>query len=286
MRLLIITGLSGSGKTSVLHALEDLGYYCVDNLPVKMLPGLVDYVAAAGYAADGLAVGIDMRERRFLQEHAGVFRAIREEGIKPEVFFLETATQVLIRRYEETRRRHPLCENRTLLEGIEWEKKQLSGLRQSADRVIDTSAFNIHQLRNYIQVLGAPSEGKRHRLQVEIVSFSYAKGLPFQADLVMDVRFLPNPHYDSALKDRDGRDAEVQEYTRRNGRAAEILESFIRLIEDMVALYEKEDRAYFVLAVGCTGGRHRSVAVVCALEERLRLRGLAPKIFHRDILAE
>jgi UPF0042 nucleotide-binding protein len=286
MRLLIITGLSGSGKTSVLHTLEDMGYYCVDNLPVKMLPGLVDCVTASGDAAGGLAVGIDMRERLFLQEHPGVFKAIREAGIRSEVFFFETATQVLIRRYEETRRRHPLCDNRTLLECIEWEKEQLSGLRQSADKVIDTSAFNIHQLRNYVQVLGGPSEGKGHRLQVEIISFSYSKGLPFQADLVMDVRFLPNPHYDPALKDRDGRDSEVQKYTRKNSRAAEILESFLRLIEDVVALYEQEDRAYFVLAVGCTGGRHRSVAVVCALEERLRLRGLAPKVFHRDILAE
>jgi UPF0042 nucleotide-binding protein len=283
MRLLIITGLSGSGKTSVLHALEDMGYYCVDNLPVRLLPGLVEYVAQSGDAVEGLAVGIDMRERLFLEEHPRVFQSIREAGIKPEIFFLETATQVLIRRYEETRRRHPLAENRTLLEGIEWEKEQLSGLRQAADKVIDTSSFNIHQLRNYIQVLGGPSEGRKHELQIEILSFSYAKGLPFQADLVMDVRFLPNPYYDSVLKGRDGRDRDVQRFIRKDSRASEILAAFIQWIEDVVAFYEKEDRAYLVLAVGCTGGRHRSVAVVCALEERLRLRGLSPKVFHRDI---
>ena len=283
MRLLIITGLSGSGKTSVLHALEDMGFFCVDNLPVQLLPALVDYVANTGESVEGLAVVIDMRERRFLQDYPRVFRSIREGGVKPEVIFLETMAQVLVRRFEETRRRHPLAEDRTLLEGIEWEKEQLSGLRQAADKVIDTSSFNIHQLRNYMQVMGGPSEGKRHPLQVEIISFSYAKGLPFQADLVMDVRFLPNPHYDPALRDRDGRDLEVQGYIQKDARAGEILEGFIHLIEDVVAFYEKEDRAYFVLAVGCTGGRHRSVAVVCALEERLRSRGFSPKVFHRDI---
>jgi UPF0042 nucleotide-binding protein len=282
MRLLIITGLSGSGKTSVLHALEDMGFFCVENLPVKMLPGLVDYVEQSGDTVEGLAVGIDMRERSFLQEHPRVFQTVRERGIKPEVFFLEATTQVLIRRFEETRRRHPLAADRTLLEGIEWEKEQLAGLRQAADKVIDTSSFNIHQIRNYVQVLGGPSEGQGQRLQVEITSFSYAKGLPLQADLIMDVRFLPNPHYDPALKDRDGRDPEVQAYIRKDPKAAEILETFIQMIEEVVAFYEKEDRAYFVLAVGCTGGRHRSVAVVCALEERLRLRGVSPKVFHRD----
>jgi UPF0042 nucleotide-binding protein len=282
MRLLIITGLSGSGKTSVLHALEDRGFFCVDNLPVKMLPGLVDYVEPSGDTVEGLAVGIDMREAAFLQEHPRVFQAVREEGIKPEVFFLETTTQVLIRRFEETRRRHPLAASRTLLEAIEWEKEQLAGLRQAADKIIDTSSFNIHELRNYVQVLGGPSEGQEQSLQVEITSFSYAKGLPLQADLIMDVRFLPNPHYDPALKDRDGRDPEVQAYIRTDPKAGEILETFLQMIEDVVAFYEKEDRAYLVLAVGCTGGRHRSVAVVCALEERLRSRGVSPKIFHRD----
>jgi len=282
MRLLIITGLSGSGKTSVLHALEDMGFFCVDNLPVKMLPGLVDYVQQSGYTVEGLAVGIDMRERSFLQEHRRVFRTFREEDIKPEVIFLETTTQILIRRFEETRRRHPLVADRTLLEGIEWEREQLAGLRQAADKVIDTSSLNIHQLRNYVQVLRGPSEGEEKSLQVEITSFSYAKGLPLQADLVMDVRFLPNPHYDPVLKDRDGRDQEVQAYIRKDPKACEILETFFQMIEEVVVFYEKEDRAYFVLAVGCTGGRHRSVAVVCALEERLRLRGVSPKVFHRD----
>ena len=283
MRLLVITGLSGSGKTSVLHALEDMGFFSVDNLPVRMLPGLVAYLAESGEVGEGLAVGVDMRERRFLQEHPHVFRSIRDGGIKPEVFFLEAAPQILLRRFEETCRRHPMAENRTLLEGIEWEREQLSGLRETADKVIDTSFYNIHQLRTYIQSLCGPAEAKEHRLQVEIISFSYAKGLPFQADLIMDVRFLPNPYYDPELKNRDGRDPQVQAYVRSDNRADAILERFVHLIEDLVVFYEKEDRAYFVLAVGCTGGRHRSVAVACALDERLRLQGISSKIFHRDI---
>jgi RNase adapter protein RapZ len=286
MRLLIITGLSGSGKTSVLHALEDTGFFCVDSLPVEMLPGLVDYLNRPQGLTEGLAVGIDMREGHFLEAYARVFTTLRSRGIQPEIFFLETATQVLIRRFEETRRRHPLAEARTLLEGIEWERAQLSGLRQVADKVIDTSSFNIHQLRNYIQVLCGRSGQREQKLKVEIISFSYAKGLPLQADLIMDVRFLPNPHYETALKDRDGRDPEVQRYIRSEPKADEILETFFQLIEGVVALYENEDRAYFVLAIGCTGGRHRSVAVVCSLEERLRLLGYSPKVLHRDIQPE
>ena len=286
MRLLIITGLSGSGKSSVLHALEDMGYFCVDNLPVRLLQGLVEYLAQQNDTVEGLAVGIDMREKHFLEEYPAVFHALRGEGIQPEVFFLETATQVLVRRFEETRRRHPLAEERTLLDGIEWEKAQLAGLREAADKVIDTSPFNIHQLRSYVQGLCALSVEEEKKLQVEIISFSYAKGLPFQADLIMDVRFLPNPYYEPTLKDRDGRDPQVQAYIRGDARPSEILEAFLHLIEDVVAYYSMEDRAYFVLAVGCTGGRHRSVAVVCALEERLRLRGYSPKVFHRDIQSE
>ena len=173
-----------------------------------------------------------------------------------------------------------------IFEGIEWEKDQLSGLRQAADKVIDTSSFNIHQLRKYIQVLCGPKEEEEQKLQVEIISFSYAKGLPFQADLIVDVRFLPNPHYDPKLKDRDGRDSEVQEYIRNDPKPTEILEKFLHLIEDMISFYEKEDRTYLVLAVGCTGGRHRSVAVVCRIEERLRSLGYSPKVFHRDIRSE
>ena len=160
MRLLIITGLSGSGKSSVLHALEDRGFYCVDNLPTQLLPRLVEHLEASGNPEERLAVGIDMRERSFLQQHPDVFQVLRAKGIEPEVIFLETTTEVLVRRFEETRRRHPLAEGRGLLEGIEWEREQMFGLRQMADKVIDTSSFNIHQLRNYIQVLYGPSGEK------------------------------------------------------------------------------------------------------------------------------
>ncbi len=267
----------------MLHALEDLGFFCVDNLPVVLLPGLVAYVKESGDTVKGLAVGLDLREGRFLQEYARVFQEIRERGLDPEVFFLETTTQVLARRFEENRRKHPLARDRPLLEGIEWERAQLSGLREEADKVIDTSSYNIHQLRNYVRALGGPSEGSRAGLQIEIISFSYAKGLPFQAALIMDVRFLPNPYYVPGLKERDGRDPEVQAYIRKDEKAGKILEEFLQMIEDVVDFYKKDDRAYFVLAVGCTGGKHRSVAVVCALEERLRSRGIAPKVFHRDI---
>jgi UPF0042 nucleotide-binding protein len=286
MRLLIITGLSGSGKTSVVHALEDMGFFCVENMPVQLLPVLLDYLAQWEKPIAGFAVVVDIRERLFLEKYQAIFREIEERGIATEIFFLEATTQVLLRRFEETRRRHPLAGERTLLDGIECEMDQLSGLRQVADRVIDTSSFNIHQLRQYINLICGAPEGKEKRLQIELVSFSYAEGVPVYADLIMDVRFLPNPHYDPALKERDGRDPEVQRYIRGNRRSTEILQEFFHLFESMISFYETEDRIYLVLAVGCTGGKHRSVAIVCALEERLRSLGYAPKVLHRDIHVE
>ncbi len=283
MRLLILTGMSGSGKTSALRALEDRDFFCVDNLPVQLLPTLIAYLEAAEEEIPALAVVVDMRERRFLERWPAVFRELREAGVNFEVFFLEAETQVLLRRFEETRRRHPLAAGRTLLEGIEWEREQLTGLRERADRVIDTSPFNIHELRGHMAALAGEDRREGKRLQVELISFSYAKGLPPQADLVMDVRFLPNPHYDPVLKDRDGRDPEVQSFVRRDEASNEILGRFFDLVTSVTAFYETEDRSYLVLAMGCTGGRHRSVAVVCEAERRLRALGYAPVVFHRDI---
>ena len=283
LRLLIITGMSGSGKTSVVHALEDMGFFCIDNLPVLLLPGLLRLLEGADQKIEKLAVVMDIREKAFLQEYPGVFQSVRKSGVKLEVLFLEASTEILLRRFEITRRPHPLAEGQTLLEGIEQERKRLFVLKQSSDRVIDTSHFNIHQIRQYINIFCGTTDKEKKKLQLELVSFSYATGIPFHTDLIMDVRFLPNPHYDLELRERDGRDPKIQAVIRGDSKSYEILETFIQWVEAMVSFYEEEDRAYFILGIGCTGGKHRSVAVVCLLEERLKVLGYSPKVLHRDL---
>jgi len=282
-RLLIITGLSGSGKTSVVHALEDEGFFCVDNLPVLLLPGLLDLCQESDTGIQQLAAVMDVRERGFLVEYPGIFQKVRERGTRPEILFLDATTDALLRRFEETGRPHPLAENGTLLEGIERERTRLFGLKQLADRVVDTSLLNVHQIRKYVSCLYGKTEQRGKRLQVELLSFGYAKGIPLHMSLVMDVRFLPNPHYDPQLRRRDGRDPEVQAAVRTDPKATEILDQFFQWLESVVGFSEKEDRAYFTLGIGCTGGRHRSVAVVCMLEARLRALGYSPRVYHRDL---
>ncbi len=286
MQLIIITGLSGSGKTSAIHALEDIGFFCVDNLPILLLPGLVDLFEKSEQTSTKLAVVMDLREKGLLEKYSEIFREIRNRGVNLEIIFLEATTETLLRRFEETRRAHPLVGEQTLADGIAWEEDQLSGLRRMADKVIDTSFFNIHQLRQYISKLYLTTKKSKRQLQIELISFSYAKGLPFHADFMMDVRFLPNPHWEPTLKELDGRDAKIQGYIRNNAKENEILEKFYQLVEEMIAFYEKDDRTYFVLAVGCTGGKHRSVAVVCSLEESLCSLGYSPKVLHREITIE
>lgn len=283
LRLLMITGMSGSGKTSVVHALEDMGLFCIDNLPVPLFPGLLDLLKGGALRSDNVALVMDIREKSFLQEFPGILEKIRKNGVRPEILFLDASTEILIRRFKETRRPHPLAGEQTLLEGIEQERKQLLALKQSSDRVIDTSHFNIHQIRQYMSMLfGTTGKGEK-QLQIELISFSYAKGTPFHTDLIMDVRFLPNPHYDPELRERDGRDPKIQEVIQSDRKSSDILEKFIQWVESMVSFYEEEDRAYFNMGVGCTGGKHRSVAVVCLLERRLKDLGYLPKVLHRDL---
>jgi len=283
LRLLVITGLSGSGKTSVLHALEDRGYFSIDNLPVLLLPGLLSLLEKADPRIEKLAVGMDIREGSFLREYKSVFQGVRDKGIKPEILFLEASTDALLRRFEETRRPHPLAGERTLLEGIEREKERLFALKQSADKVIDTTHYNIHQIRQYVHTLYEDADKKEKRLQLELISFSYPRGIPLHADVIVDMRFLPNPHYDPALKPLDGRDRRIQKAIQADERATEILDKFLEWVEAMVCIYEEEDRTYFNVGIGCTGGRHRSVAVLCLLEEKLGALGYRIKVFHRDL---
>jgi UPF0042 nucleotide-binding protein len=283
MRLLVITGLSGSGKTSAVHALEDVGCFCVDNLPIVLLPGLVHLLQAAQKPITRLAVVMDVREAGFLKEYRRIFRELQHQAIQPEILFLEAPVDILLRRFEETRRPHPLNGERSLLDAIESERRQLAELREIADRVMDTSSCNIHQLRQSLKDLYGESTNRGDLLQIELISFSYAKGIPLHADMILDVRFLPNPHYEPNLKERDGRDPHVLDYIQRDTAANSILAKLLETIQEMAVCFRKSDRAYFVLGIGCTGGRHRSVGVVSKIEERLRSLGYAPKVLHRDL---
>ena len=285
IRVLVITGLSGSGKTTVVHALEDAGYYCVDNLPIGLLPDLVDALTGAEKPVDRFAVVMDVRTGPFLEKYEEVFEGIRQRGIRPEILFLEAATDILLSRYEATRRPHPLTDDRTLVEGIELERQTLAPLKERADRVIDTSLFNIHQIRRHVSLLYGSVGGGRRKLQIELISFGYAKGLPAGVETVVDVRFLPNPHYNPELRDLDGTDPAVREAICSDAESLEILSRLFDCLEAMILYYEREDRAYFKLGVGCTGGRHRSVGVVTLLDRRLRDLGYSPRVLHREILA-
>jgi UPF0042 nucleotide-binding protein len=283
IRMLVITGLSGSGKTSAMHALEDMGYFCVDNMPAVLLPGLLDLIDGSDPKIEKLAVAMDIRERRFLESFDSVFVQVRERNVQPEVLFLEASTESLMRRFDQTRRPHPLARGRTLLEGIEAEREDLSNMKQVADRVIDTTFLNIHQIRQYLHRLYGRRETSEKTLQIELISFGYARGIPLQADLILDVRFLPNPHYDPALRDRDGKNPEIQQAVLAETESRELLERCFLWLEEMVVFFEKEDRAYFKVGFGCTGGKHRSVAVVTLMEKRMRELGYSPLILHRDI---
>jgi RNase adapter protein RapZ len=283
IRLLIITGLSGAGKTSALHALEDTGYFCIDNLPVLLLNGLLDLIEGSEAEFGRLAVGMDIRAGRFLDQHEKVFQQVRNRGIRPEILFLEASTESLVRRFKQTGRPHPLARDRALLDGIEEERGNLSMLKHLADRIIDTSKFNVHQMRQYFNRGYGRIAKDAKKLQVELFSFGYSQGIPLQGDLILDVRFLPNPYYDPDLRDRDGRDPVVQEAIQSDAKSTEMLCQCFRWLEAMIDFYENEDRAYFQVGFGCTGGKHRSVAVVSILDKRLRDRGYHPFVLHREL---
>ncbi|MBI5445187.1 MAG: RNase adapter RapZ [Deltaproteobacteria bacterium] len=282
VRLVIVTGLSGSGKTAALKALEDLNFFCVDNLPVALLPKFLELSVFSGGDLNKVALGMDLRERHLVESWSGVFAQVEGLGVKPEVLFLDASDPVLVRRFSETRRRHPLAEERSVMEGIEEERRLLQNLKECADLVIDTSATSVHDLKkavwNYFK--GSPED---RTLQVNLVSFGYRHGIPMEADLLLDVRFLPNPFFVPELKQLTGMESGVQEYVLRRAEAEEFLAKFGDLVAHLIPLYEKEGKTYLTIAFGCTGGKHRSVSIVEELSRRLRATGRPVQTLHRDV---
>jgi UPF0042 nucleotide-binding protein len=281
-RVLVITGLSGSGKTHALRAFEDAGWFCVDNLPVALIPSFVE-LALRSRELERAALVVDLRGPGFLERFPEIYRRLRARGVPVGLLFLEADERVLLHRFSETRRPHPLAVNQPVGEGLREEREALRPIRKLADHILDTSHYTVHQLRDYVhERYGARAEGDR-RLVVSVVSFGYKYGLPSEADLVFDVRFLPNPNFVPALKKLTGHDTAVVRFLRRQRETGRLLRKLDDFLGFLLPRYVQEGKSYLTIAVGCTGGRHRSVMIANELARRLVLPSLAVTAQHRDV---
>lgn len=286
-RFVVLTGLSGSGKSQGIRALEDLGYFCVDNLPVTLLPMLAELTLRAGTEFSRAAVVVDVREGKMLKEFPGVYRQlVKRRGLNPVLIFLEATEPALVRRFSETRRPHPLAPDRSAIEGIREERKAMGAIRKMADHVVDTSEMTVHELRHaFTGVAAGTAPGAQ--LVVTILSFGFKHGIPVDSDLLFDVRFLPNPHFVPALRPHTGRNAEVVRYLDRSDATHQFLEHTLNLLRFLVPQYVHEGKTYLTIGIGCTGGRHRSVAIAEALKKGLSgIPGVRLRVKHRDIANE
>jgi UPF0042 nucleotide-binding protein len=280
LQVVFVAGLSGSGKTTVMATLEDLGFYSVDNLPAQLTRQFLDLCTAASPPIRRVALAIDAREAAFLAGIPGVIEELRTRDLSLRVLFLDCATDVLVNRYRETRRVHPLAPGGTVEQGVETERKLLAEIAELADLRIDTSELNVHELR---ETAARAVAGQGRATVVNFTSFGFRYGLPRGADLVFDVRFLRNPHFHPTLRPKTGLDPEVAAFALDEERGVALLARLRDLLEFLVPLYEAEGKAYLTVAIGCTGGRHRSVAVVEALAPELRRGGREVNVTHRDV---
>jgi UPF0042 nucleotide-binding protein len=280
-QIFIVTGLSGSGKSVAIKCFEDLGFYCIDNLPTVLLPTFAELCAQAGEIRR-IALGIDIRDRDFPLSFPEQIVSLRTAGFSYEILFLEARDDVLTRRYSETRRKHPLADQMPVLEAIRLERKKLAALRAMADRIIDTSDYNVHQLRTALASWYATAN-HQPRMAISVLSFGYKYGLPFNADLVFDVRFLPNPHFVEDLRAASGNDQAVVDYILASQMTQDFLKRCFDFLQFLLPQYEREGKAYLTIALGCTGGRHRSVAIGNLLYQHLAAQGYHMTLTHRDL---
>ncbi len=282
IRFVVITGLSGAGKSYAIKCFEDLGYFCVDNLPTTLIPTFAELCAQSSRDIRKIALGVDVREGEYLAHLRDALEALRSRGHHPEVLFLEATDETLVRRYHETRRRHPLAGEGNVRDGIHAERRALAHLREEADRIIDTTGVTVHELKDrLIESYGAREA--RGALTVSLVSFGFKHGIPYDADLVFDVRFLPNPHFVEGLRQMDGRDPAVAKFVLAHEESRELLTRLGDLVRFLLPLYQREGKAYLTVAIGCTGGRHRSVTLVESLGTFVEGLGFAPIVRHRDV---
>jgi RNase adapter protein RapZ len=285
LETVIVTGLSGAGRSTAAKCFEDLGYYVVDNLPAELIATLMDLGSRSRGAVTRLAVVMDVRSRAFSTDLVGVIRQLDAQGMRPRVLFLEASDDVLVRRFENVRRAHPMQGAGRLIDGIAAERELLAPLRDDADLVIDTSNRSVHDLRRVIESSFAEggSLGNGPSLRASVVSFGFKYGIPVDADLIVDVRFLPNPHWIPELRDLTGCDQEVKDYVLTQDDAMTFLDKYAEVLRIIGAGYRRESKRYLTLAVGCTGGKHRSVVMAQELARRLEADGIQATVTHRDL---
>jgi UPF0042 nucleotide-binding protein len=303
IRVILISGVSGSGKTTAIKALEDIGFYCVDNLPILFLPKFVELCAQSGGKVSKVAVvedirgyasypgvqetGQDQQEGNdFIEDSRRILLDLQKEDYSIEILFLESSDTVLMRRYSETRRQHPLAVGGSIREGVRLERERLQAIRDMATRVIDTSSYNVHQLKDEIQRYAQEGSAPR-KMSVTLLSFGYSFGVPYEADLLLDVRFLSNPYFVEELKRLTGQDPRVAEYVLGWEEAKEFLRRVQEFIQFLLPLYEREGKTQLTIGIGCTGGRHRSIVIANRLAEMLREDGARKNailhVRHRDV---
>jgi len=278
----VITGLSGAGKSHALKCFEDVGYFCVDNLPPALLPTFVELCHQQGGEIKNVALGIDIRERVFFADLTGILQRIKDLGHSVELLFLEARDPVLVRRFSESRRPHPLLPELPVLEGVRFEKERLAEIRAHADRIIDTSNLSVHDLRDLLSRHFTQEQSAR-RLTISLITFGYKFGVPYDIDLLFDVRFLRNPYFVPDLKPLTGEDPRVRSYVLDDPDAKGFLDRLEQFFAYMIPLFERERRSYLNVGIGCTGGRHRSVVIAKRLQESFSSAGHHVTLSHRDL---
>ena len=279
----IITGLSGSGKSTAIQAFEDASFYCVDNMPITLVPKFLELPFKEDPEINGIAFVMDMRSKNFIDHFASGIHAIEELGLAPRIIFLKADVETLIKRFSQTRRLHPVSGEPSLRESIIAESKRMGTVKQKSQHVIDTSTLNVHQLKSKILDLIQQGHVNTDLMKLNIMSFGFKYGIPSDADLVIDMRFLANPYFVPELKKLDGESEGVKNFVLSNPDTQTFLEKYLALLDYLIPMCKKENKAYLTLAVGCTGGRHRSVVIARAIFEHLNGKGLSPGILHRDI---
>lgn len=282
LNLIIISGLSGSGKSHALKAFEDAGYFCIDNLPPALLPTFVELCNQQNGEIANVALGVDVRERIFFSDLVGILERVKALGHSVHLLFLEAREDVLVRRFSESRRPHPLLPHLPVLEGVRFEKDRVADLRRHADRIIDTSDLTVHELRDLL-IKQFKREPTARKLTISLVTFGFKYGVPYDIDLLFDVRFLKNPYFVPDLKALPGNDPRVRTFVLSDPDAIALIAQLEGLLKFLIPLFEREQRSYLTIAIGCTGGRHRSVAIAGRLQESLAAVGYQASLSHRDL---
>ncbi len=285
LQFMMVTGTSGSGKTQALKCLEDLGFFCVDNLPPALFQKFTELCTQPGKDVQKVALGIDIRERAFFDDLLSNLEGLQENGCHVELLFLEAKDDILVRRFSESRRPHPLLPQRPVIEGIHLERERLQGLRNRAHRILDTSSFSVHDLKTWM-IQHYHGRADEQALKINLLSFGYKFGVPVDVDVMFDVRFLRNPHFVQDLKPLTGEHADIQKFVLGNKEGKDFLGHLQSFFTFLLPLFEREQRSYLTIAFGCTGGRHRSVAMALQMKDILKILGYEVNVRHREIQKE